>query len=157
MPQKSEKRVNALKLICPTPLKFIEKFNPDFCSERYDNLNTQELALKSRTIKLIEIEYAYDKDTVIDFIRAWLLNTSLYVRLQVDNHLLKDISRELYKEIFMLNITEFNLFFSKLKRGHYGNLYGRFDGMTICNAAIEYRIKRGQIFSNLTTEEQEII
>lgn len=157
MPQKSEKRVNALRKICPTPLNFIEKFNPDFCSERYDNLNTQELALKSRTIKLIEIEYAYDKDTVIDFIRAWLLNTSLYVRLQVDNHLLKDISRELYKEIFMLNITEFNLFFSKLKRGHYGNLYGRFDGMTICNAAIEYRIKRGQIFSNLTTEEQEII
>lgn len=133
---------------------FLNKFNPDFCGDRYSMLNTEESALKSRIIKLSEIKFAYGDQIPIDLIFAWLLNASLYVRLEIDTHLLKDISRELYKEIFMFNLAEFTLFFSKLKRGYYGNLYGRFDGMTICNAAIEYRRKRGMILSRLPEEEQ---
>ena len=108
-------------------------------------------------IKLSELQFAYEPDTAIDLISAWLLNASLYSRLVIDLHLIKSIARELYKEIFMLNLAEFTLFFSKLKRGHYGNLYGRFDGMTICNAAIEYRRKRGLILSKLPEEEQNEI
>ena len=157
LPKKSEKKVNALKSVCKNPLDFIEKFNPDFCAERYEIYNNETVALKSGMIKLSELKFAYEPDTAIDLISAWLVNASLYVRLEIDLHLIKDIARELYKEVFMFNIAEFNLFFSKLKRGHYGNLYGRFDGMTICNAAIEYRSKRGLILSKLPEEEQNKI
>lgn len=132
-------------------------FNPDYCAERYMKYNTELSALQSGIIKLSEVKLAYDFETAIDYISAWLLNVSLYVRLEIDLNLLKNISRELYKEIFMLNLAEFTLFFSKLKRGYYGNLYGRFDGMTICNAAIEYRQKRGLILSRMAEEEQNKI
>ena len=105
-------------------------------------------------IKLSELRSAYDNETPIDLIRAWLINTAMYVRIEIDTPLIKDIARELYKEIFMFNMAEFTLFFSKLKRGHYGTLYGRFDGMMICNAAIQYRKERGQILSRLPYDEQ---
>lgn len=101
-----------------------------------------------------ELKFAYNEDSVISFIQAWLTNASMYVRLEIDYNLIKDIATELYKEIHMLNIAEFTLFFSKLKRGHYGTLYGRFDGMMICSAAREYRQHRGHILAKLPEEEQ---
>jgi hypothetical protein len=55
----------------------------------------------------------------------------------------------------MLNMAELTLFFSKLKRGLYGTLYGRFDGMMICSAAREYRNQRGKILAGLPGEEQK--
>jgi Mor family transcriptional regulator len=55
----------------------------------------------------------------------------------------------------MLNIAELTLFFSKLKRGIYGTLYGRFDGMMICSAAREYRMSRGRVFASLPSDEQK--
>ena len=120
-------------------------------------LNTEELALKSGIIKLSDIKFAYGEETPVDLVYVWLLNASLYARLEIDHRLLKDIARELYKEIHMVNIAEFTLFFSKLKRGYYGTLYGRFDGMMITSAAREYRKQRGLILSRLTEEEQKKI
>jgi len=143
-----------LKNVCKTPDSFLLTFNPDFCAERYENFNTSELALCSGMIKLSELQIAFEADTPIDLIRAWLINASMYVRLEIDSQLIKEISRELYKEIFMLNMAEFTLFFSRLKRGYYGNLYGRFDGMMLCSAAREFRSQRGLILSKLTEQEQ---
>lgn len=120
-------------------------------------LNTEELALKSGIIKLSDIKFAYGEETPVDLVYVWLLNASLYARLEIDHRLLKDIARELYKEIHMVNIAEFTLFFSKLKRGYYGTLYGRFDGMMITSAAREYRKQRGLILSRLPEEEQKKI
>lgn len=143
--------------LCTNPADFIVKFNPDFCAERYSSLNTEELALKSGMIKLSELKFAYGEESVINFLQAWLTNASMYVRLEIDYQLIKEISRELYKEIHMLNLAELTLFLSKLKRGHYGTLYGRFDGMMICSAAREYRQQRGLILSRLPEEVQKKI
>lgn len=157
MPEKCKKKVETLLQVCKTPIDFIAQFNPDFCSERYDYLNNETLALQSKMIKLSELQYAYLPDTAIDLIRAWLTNVSIYCRLETDTQVVKEIARELYKEIFMLNLAEFTLFFSRLKRGYYGVLYGRFDGMMIASAAREYRQQRGVILSKLSEEEQNQI
>lgn len=143
--------------LCTNPADFIVKFNPDFCAERYSSLNTEELALKSGMIKLSELKYAYGEESVINFLQAWLTNAAMYVRLEIDYQLIKEIARELLKEIQMLNLAELTLFLSKLKRGHYGTLYGRFDGMMICSAAREYRQQRGLILNRMTEEEQKRI
>ena len=140
---------------CTNPADFIVKFNPDFCSERYNQFKTEELALRSGMIKLHELKFIYLDDTATDLIQAWLANASLYVCLTINKQLIKEISIELYKEIHMLNLSEVTLFFSKLKRGHYGVLYGRFDGMMICSAAREYRQQRGLILSRLPEDEQK--
>ena len=157
MPEKCRKKVETLLRVCETPVDFITQFNPDFCSDRYENLNNETLALQSGMIKLSELQHAYLPDTATDFIRAWLVNASVYCRLEIDTQLIKEIARELYKEMFMFNLAEFTLFFSRLKRGYYGLLYGRFDGMMITSAAREYRQQRGLILSKLPEEEQKKI
>ena len=135
------------------PAQLIATLNPDFCSKRYSDFNTEIAALQSGFVKLSEFNLAFEKGTAEDLLSAWLLNLSLYTRIDVDKKLIQEISRELYKEIFMLNIAELTLFFSKLKRGIYGPLYGRFDGMMICSAAREYRMNRGKIISKFSDED----
>lgn len=154
MPERLKKKADAIKKVCETSDSFLDRFNPDYCAERYEKLNNFELALKSGFVKLSELKDIYDNDISIDMLRAWLLNLSYYLALDTDSNVVKTISRELYSEIFMLNLAELNLFFSRLRKGYYGQFYGRFDGLLICNAAREYRKSRGQILSQLPEEEQ---
>ncbi len=155
MPQKLPKRAEVLLKKINNPAQLIATLNPDFCSQRYSDFNTEIAALQSGLIKLSEINLAFERGTAEDLLSAWLLNLSLYTRIEVDKKLIQEISRELYKDIFMLNIAELTLFFSKLKRGIYGTLYGRFDGMMICSAAREYRMSRGRVFASLPSDEQK--
>lgn len=143
--------------MCKTPESFLVRFNPDFCAERYSQFNKTETALLSGMIKLSDLQFAYDEDTAIDLLRAWLLNFSVYLGLDTEIQVVKTIARELYTEIFMLNMAELTLFFSRLRKGYYGSFYGRFDGMMICNAAREYRQQRGQILARLPEEQQNRI
>jgi hypothetical protein len=149
LPSKLQKRAEALLQVCSTPAGLIVRFNYDFCRKRYKFLDTQELALKSNLIKLSELIDVYSEDTPVDLLRAWLLNMSIYLGLDVDGQVIKEIARELYEEIFMLNIAELTLLFSRIKRGYYGSFYGRFDGITIISAAREFRSARGFIISRL--------
>lgn len=139
------------------PEQLLQTLNPDFCTKRYSEQNTELKALRAGVIKLSEINQAYTPGTSEDLIQAWLLSLSMYVRIEVDKKLIQEISIELYKEIYMLNMAELTLFFSKLRRGIYGPLYGRFDGMMICIAAREYRQTRGTELAKLTSEEQSQI
>jgi hypothetical protein len=148
-------RASELLKLCQEPIEFINLFNYDFCRNRYLEYNTVKKALTSNIIKLSEISSAYSKETIILFLQAWLVNLSVYSGMDADEFLLKDISNELYSEIFMFNLSELTLLFSGIKKGSYGEFYGRFDGMKILIAARGYRAKRGIIFSNLTSEEQK--
>lgn len=154
LPEKSRKKVETLLALCTNPADFIIKFNPDFCADRYRQFNKTETALLSGMIKLSDLQFAYDEDTAIDLLRAWLLNFSVYLGLDTEIQVVKTIARELYSEIFMLNMAELTLFFSRLRKGYYGSFYGRFDGMMICSAAREYRQQRGHILAKLPEEEQ---
>lgn len=154
MPEKSKKKIETLLVLCIDPKSFLDTFNPDFCADRYEHLNKVETALTSGMLKISDIQFAYNKETSIDLIRAWLMNLSIYLGLDSDENVIKDIARQLYSEIFMLNIAEFTLFFSRLKKGYYGSMYGRFDGLMICSSAREYRKQRGEILSKLTEEDQ---
>lgn len=157
MPEKSRQKIEAILAVCNDQKSFLEKFNPDFCAERYEHLNKIETALMSGMIKLSDLQFAYKKETGIDLIRAWLMNLSVYLGLDSDGQIIKDIARQLYSEIFMFNMAEFTLFFTRLKKGHYGPMYGRFDGQMICIAAREYRQQRGLILSRLPEEKQKLI
>lgn len=157
MPERSKKKIETLLVLCPNPTDFLVKFNPDFCFERYEHLNKVETSLTSGMIKISDIQFAYNKETATDLFRAWLMNLSIYLGLDSDENVIKDISRQLYSEIFMLNLAEFTLFFSRLKKGYYGSMYGRFDGLMICIAAREYRQQRGLILSKMNEEDQNKI
>lgn len=139
------------------PQQLLQTLNHDFCANRYLEHNTELKALRAGVVKLSEINQAYTPGTAEDLISAWLLSLSMYLRIEVDKKLIQEITRELYKEIFMLNMAELTLFFSKLRRGIYGPLYGRFDGMMICIAAREYRQTRGIELAKLPSEEQKQI
>jgi len=120
-------------------------------------LTTQENALTANLIKLSDLRIAYEKDTPVDLLRAWLVNLSIYSGLDADSQLIKEIAKELYSEIFMFNIAELTLFFSRIKKGYYGEFYGKFDGIKIIKGAREYRAQRGIVLSGLTEEQQNQI
>jgi len=157
LPEKSKKKIEAILAVCPDQMSFIVKFNPDFCAERYSHINKADTALKSGMIKLSDLQFAYKEETGIDLLRAWLMNLSIYLGIDSDGQVIKDVARQLYSEIFMFNMSELTLFFARLKKGYYGSMYGRFDGMVICTAAREYRSKRGELLSYMTREEQDKI
>jgi len=157
LPEKSKKKIEAILAVCPDQMSFIIKFNPDFCSERYSHLNKVDIALKSGMIKLSDLKFAYKEETGIDLLRAWLMNLSIYLGIDSDGQVIKDVARQLHSEIFMFNMAELTLFFTRLKKGYYGSMYGRFDGMVICSAAREYRSQRGLKLSYMSLEEQNKI
>lgn len=153
LPSKFQKRAGALVQVYRNSAELIIGLNYDFCRERYKLLNTQELTLKSNLIKLSEL-VVYSEDTPVDLLRAWLLNLSVYLVIDADGQVIKEVARELYSETYMLNIAELTLLFSRIKRGYYGSFYGRFDGIIIISAAREFRSARGFILSRLPENEQ---
>ena len=68
-----------------------------------------------------------------------------------------DTAKMLIQEISMFNLADITLLFNRIKKGHYGVFYGKFNPQLILVAAKEYRMERGRILSRLTTEEQEQI
>ncbi len=105
-------------------------------------------------IKLSEIAENYNEQTPVLFLQAWIINLAMYTGLQVEKWQTKDIAIGLYREIRMFNLAELTLFFDFIKRGRYGEFYGRFDGIKIISAARDYRKRRGEVLCKLSEQQQ---
>ena len=72
-----------------------------------------------------------------------------------------DVSDQQAKEtaIYMLedcrsfNLSEMTLLFKQIKKGKYGQFYGRFNGQIILQAVKEYRKDRGLILLKMSSSE----
>jgi hypothetical protein len=127
--------------------------------QRYSELNTPELALLSHKMKLKEIAATYDKQTPVSLIEFWLINLVAYMGLdeKATDQQIREIAIYLYEDFSFFNLAELTLFFKRIKKGFYGEFYGKLDGMKIISAAREYRQQRGLILSKLPEEEQKKI
>lgn len=114
-----------------------------------------QVAGKSDTMKLWELAQVYGQKTVCLWIEAWLVNLSEYMDFEVSEHQTTSTSIMILEELYMLKIPEFTLFFKKLRKGNYGQFYGKFNGQIIMLAALEFRKQRGTILSKEPTEEQD--
>lgn len=138
----------------PNSKGFITRFNPDWCRDRYLHLKTPKEALFADVIKISEIVQAYDEETVQLWLVAWLVNLSGLMDFEINDAQANETAIFILEELYMLNVAELTLFFKRLKKGHYGVFYNKFNIQTILRAGKEYRMERGKIVSGMTSEEQ---
>jgi len=66
----------------------------------------------------------------------------------------RETAQYIFEEVGMLNIAEITLLFKRIKKGKYGDFYGRFNGQLILKACREYRKERGNILTKMSTDKQ---
>ena len=103
----------------------------------------------SDVIKISEIAQAYDEETVQLWLVAWLVNLSGVMDFSITEAQANETALFILEELYMLNVAELTLFFKRLKKGHYGIFYNKFNIQTILRAGKEYRMERGRELSKL--------
>ena len=151
---KLSKRKSEMLVICPNVKLLITKLNFDSCLERYFRYSNAEESLMSGKLRLREIAAIYEPSAPILLIRAWLINLASFMGFEITDQQAKETGRYIYEEVGMLNIAELTLLFKRIKKGQYGEFYGRFNGQIILRACREYRKERGKILVALSTDEQ---
>jgi hypothetical protein len=141
--------VETIKRYYPTGNRFVVDMNMDSCMEKYCIYKTIKEAHLSRKAKLIDLSHAYGEELVMAWIEAWLVNLAAYMNFDISNQQSSETAMFILEELFMLNIPEFTLLFKRIKKGRYGEFYGRFNGQIILRACKEFRIERGNIISKL--------
>ena len=142
LPAELPARALAVKEHFKTIEEFAMALNPDVCSTRYFNLRTVNSALVSGTIKMNELMMAYDEESAYLYLSAWLLKLSSVMDFEVTPDQIDDTAKMLIQEISMFNLADITLLFNRIKKGHYGVFYGKFNPQLILVAAKEYRMEK---------------
>jgi hypothetical protein len=142
-----------------SPQQFLKELNPDIIRERYKDLINEAACYTSNVIKLSELKNIYGEDTVYEFINIWTVTLNDYINVNQDNKMndpqIQETSRYIYEDFFFLNIAEFALVFKKIKKGEYGEFYGRIDGSTILKCFRAYRRERGVAVVKIEKEKED--
>jgi hypothetical protein len=140
-----------------TAKDFAVEFNLDYCSSRYIAIKTNIDGIKSNTVKLRELSECYGDENIVNWIASWLVVLASKMDFSISPEQVGTTSILILEELYMINISEFSLFFKKLLKGHYGIFYGKFNMQTILIACKKYRSERGLIISKMTESEQKKI
>lgn len=151
------KRATSIITYFPTGKEFAISLNIDSCALKYAEIKTTVDALKSQKIKLFELTQAYGEQNILYWIESWLVGLSLYMDFEINEQQSKTTAMFILEDCYMFNIPELTLLFNRIKKGHYGNFYGKFNGQIIMDSCVAYRNERGLILSKLPESEQNEI
>jgi len=149
-----KRKFDGIKKACSTGKSFLTQFNFDFCSKRYEPYYTAELALETKMVKLRELAEIYNRQTPVSLMEIWLVNLSTFMGFEITDQQARETAQYIFEEVGMLNIAEITLLFKRIKKGKYGDFYGRFNGQLILKACREYRKERGNILTKMSTDKQ---
>jgi len=138
----------------PTSELFAVEMNFDNCRKMYGEFSTSELALKSAKIKLRELSVIYSEREIIGWIQIWLIVLAKHMDFKIEPEQAEMTAIEILADMYMLNIAEFTLLFTRIKKGHYGIFYGKFNMQTILLACKQYRMERGTVLAGMNETEQ---
>jgi len=128
------KRSKAVLSRFKTAKDFAVEFNLDKCISLYINSKTNLDGIKANTVKLRELSDCYGDSNVSNWIAAWLVSISSKMDFQISSEQAVTTSVLILEELYMINISEFTLFFKRLLKGDYGIFYGKFNMQTIIGA-----------------------
>lgn len=154
---KLTKRGKAILSRFETPKLFLTQFNPDYCLNRYLGFKTPHEAILSNTIKLNELSQTYGEQTIVRWIRLWIVNLSKFMDFSVDDMQCKRTAILILEGGYMLNMAELTLFFKRIMNGHYGEFYGKFNPQQVLRPLREYRTERGRVILKMSDDEQKKI
>lgn len=86
----------------------------------------------------------YTKQTPQLLIEAWINQLMIYLGgASIEAYQITEMAEYLYEDNKMLSLAELTLFFTRVKKGLYGQLYGRINPLDILRWSKEYRKERG--------------
>jgi hypothetical protein len=141
LPKKLEQRNRNLKLmsLCGSGEKFLQQFNFDYCADRYKHILTVRDAIAVNMITLREIAETYNEKTPELLLQAWLVNLAMFLCVEITPQQARETSRYMIEEIRSLSLPLITILFKRLKKGKYGEFYGKFNGQKILIACIDFR------------------
>lgn len=137
--QKLRQPNGELLKVCPTGEEFITRFNFDFCLSRYENIDTIEKAIESGMLTLREISDTYNKKTPVLMLQAWLVNLSSFMNFEITAQQAKETAQYIFEEMRAISLPLLTILFKRIKKGKYGEFYGKFNGQKILIACIDFR------------------
>jgi hypothetical protein len=136
----------------PNAIEFANEFNLDSTINRYIDVKTNIDGYLKDTIKLRELSECYGDKNISNWIAAWLVSLSSKMEFQITPDQAGLTSRLILEELYMINISEFSLFFKSLLKGKYGIFYGKFNIQTIILACKEFRKERTKAINQMEFE-----
>jgi hypothetical protein len=151
----SEAKIEAILAIYPNVEVFAIENNLYGCIKKYSCYKTSLDALLSGKAKLSELAAVYSERSLVGWIKVWLISLSQLMDFEISIEQAELTAIALLEDNYMFNIVEFTLFFSRIRKGHYGIFYGKFNMQTILIAAKDYRKERGKEYVRLPTAVQK--
>ena len=105
-------------------------------------IKTNIQGYQKKVVKLRELVECYGEKNICNWIAAWLVSLSSKMDFSIAPDQASLTSKLILEELYMINISEFSLFFKKLLKGQYGIFYGKFNMQTIILACKEFRKER---------------
>lgn len=117
-------------------------------------IRTVGQAYESGSIKLSQLREIYQPETPTLLVETWLNQLVAFLGLPLNDDQLRELAWMIYEEAHFLNLKEVALFMYRVKRGHYGQFFGRIDPAAIMRWLREFRAERGQYLAKLPDNYQ---
>lgn len=97
------------------------------------SIRSNKQAYLAQSVSLAQFSLAYSKDNAYLMIETWLLDFNAFagVNNKLDANQISQLAMLIYSEAYGLNFAELGLFFNRIKKGEYGQLYGAVDPIKI--------------------------
>lgn len=103
------------------------------------------------------IKKQYGPDFTEAYIAIWITNMVDYVNVgkKMGEQQILETAMLILDEYWMLTLADINLVFQRAKKGHYGELYDRLDGIVILSWFKKYFDERCETAENVSMREHE--
>ena len=133
----------------PTAKDMIVGMSHAVMEKKYRHIRTPQAAYETNYITLSEMKGLYSPESPVMLIETWIMQLSLFLDLPISKDQIKELAWLIYDDNHYLNIAEMTLVFTRIKKGHYGQFFGRIDPVEIQRWFREYRSERGIYISKL--------
>lgn len=118
------------------------------------SIRSNRQAYLTDSISLATFAKTYSKDGCIGLIELYLFDLSEFVGVngKISPMQSKQLAELIYSEAYGLNFAEFGLFFSRVKKGLYGEFYGNVDPVKIMTFLGQFLVDRSKSIEDYNKE-----
>lgn len=116
-----------------TAMEFAKDNTPVAVAVRNAENTSLAVCINSPECSLASIRGAFDLDATLAYLEIWLIDLVSFfnVKRSMTDAQIRQTALLMFQEAYFLNLAEFSLFVSLMKKGKFGALYSELDGATI--------------------------
>ncbi len=143
-----QRKANLIISEFENPLRFSVELNYEACFIRYSNIRKLEDCQNPKFLKLREIINIFDREIAIEFLKTWIIQLNEYFNLKNEGKLTgrqaEEVAMNILDDYSFLNLPELTILFRNIRKGRYGQIYGRISGLEIYRWVQDFAIERSR-------------